>query len=69
MSGATPTAQTLVAQPFAMWDRTNGVWETGQLDLYGQPAPYSETWPTSGWMHNRSAYRRPLSALLTPVVF
>ena len=42
------------------------VWETSQLDLSGQPAPYSAIWPTSGWMHNGSAYQRPLSALLTP---
>ena len=42
------------------------VWETAQLDLSGQPAPYSAIWPTSGWMRSGSAYQRPLSALLTP---
>jgi hypothetical protein len=53
-------------QPFAIWNPTRGVWETSQLDLSGQPAPYSAIWPTSGWMRNGSAYQRPLSALLTP---
>ncbi|MGV1010707.1 MAG: hypothetical protein ACOYBY_19325, partial [Dermatophilaceae bacterium] len=53
-------------QPFATWNPTGGVWETAQLDLCGQQAPYSAIWPTSGWMHNGSAYRRPLSAHLTP---
>ena len=41
------------------------VWETSQLDLSGQPAPYSAIWPTSGWMRNGSAYRHRLSVLLT----
>ncbi len=53
-------------QPFATWNPTRRVWETAQLDLSGQPAPYSAIWPTSGWMHNGSAYQRPWSALLTP---
>ncbi len=61
MNDATPTPQ-----PFAIWNPTRGVWETTQLDLCGQPAPYSAIWPTSGWMRNGSAYRRPLSVLLTP---
>ncbi len=65
MRNATPTTQPPAMQPFATWNPTRGVWETSQLDLSGQPAPYSAIWPTSGWMRNGSAYQRPLSALLT----
>lgn len=61
MRNATPTTQ-----PFAIWNPTRGVWETSQLDLSGQPAPYSAIWPTWGWMRNGSAYQRHLSALPTP---
>ena len=66
MRNAIPTMQPPAAQSFASWNPTRGVWETSQLDLYGQPAPYSAIWPTSGWMRNGEAYQRPLSALLTP---
>lgn len=65
MRNATPTTQPPAMQPFATWNPTRGVWETSQLDLSGQPAPYSAIWPTCGWMRNGSAYQRPLSALLT----
>ncbi|WP_207473691.1 DNA cytosine methyltransferase [Tessaracoccus sp. SD287] len=44
---------------------TRGIWETTQLDLYGLWAPFSGIWPTCGWMRDGSAYRLPLSALLT----
>ena len=62
MTNATP-----VTQPFAAWNPTRGIWETTQLDLYGlsAPSPFSAIWPTCGWMHDGSAYRLPLSALLT----
>lgn len=63
---ATPDRQPPTMQPFATWNPALGVWETPQLDLYVQQAPYSATWPTSGWMRNGSAYQRPSSALLTP---
>jgi hypothetical protein len=53
-------------QPFAKWNPTRGVWETSQLDLSGQSAPYSAIWPTCGMTRNGSAYQRPLSALLIP---
>jgi len=66
MRNATSTTQPPAPQPFASWNPTRGAWETSQLDLYGPQAPYSAIWPTSGWMRNGSAYRRPLSALLTP---
>ena len=66
MRNTTPNLQPPAMQPFAIWNPTRGVWETSQLDLSGQPAPYSAIWPTSGWMRSGSAYRRPLSALLTP---
>ncbi len=66
MRNATPTMQSPAVQPFAIWNPTRGVWETSQLDLSGQPAPYSAIWPTSGWMRNGSAYQRPLSAHPTP---
>ncbi len=62
MSTATPTMQPPTLQPFATWNSTRGVWETSQLDLSGQPAPFSETWPTSGWMRNGSGYPLPPSA-------
>ena len=65
MHNANPTMQPPVMQPFAIWNSTRGVWETSQLDLYGQPAPYSAIWPTCGMTRNGSAYQRPLSALLT----
>ena len=61
MTHATPATQ-----PFASWSPTRGIWETTQLDLYGLSAPFSAIWPTCGWMHDGSAYRLPLSALLTP---
>ena len=60
MTNATP-----VTQPYAAWNATRGIWETTQLDLYGLSAPFSAIWPTCGWMHDGSAYRLPLSALLT----
>ena len=65
MNGATTLAQPPKAQPFASWNPTRGIWETTQLDLYGLSAPFSAIWPTCGWMHAGSAYRLPLSALLT----
>ncbi len=61
MRNATPTLQ-----PFATWNSTRGVWETMQLDLYGLRQQCLGTWPTCGWMRAGSAYRLPLSALLTP---
>ena len=65
MTNATPAMQPPTAQPFAAWNPTRGIWETTQLDLYGRSAPFSAIWPTCGWMHDGSAYRLPLSALLT----
>ena len=65
MTNATPAMQPPTAQPFAAWNPTRGIWETTQLDLYGLSAPFSAIWPTCGWMHDGSAYRLPLSALLT----
>lgn len=53
-------------QPFAIWNPTSGVWETGQLDLSGRSAPYSETWPTSGMTRSGSAYPLPSSVLRIP---
>lgn len=46
----------------ATWHPTRGTWQTNQVDLYGQPAPYSETWPTSGTTRDGSAYPLPSSA-------
>lgn len=66
MRSANPAPRPLAMQPFATWNPTRGVWETSQLDLSGQPAPYSAIWPISGWMHNGSAFQRRLSALLIP---
>lgn len=57
---ATPDGATLRGM-----DATRGIWETTQLDLYGLSAPFSVIWPTCGWMRDGSAYRLPLSALLT----
>ena len=65
MTTATLTLQPQAAQPFAIWDPTRGIWETTQLDLYGLTAPFSAIRPSCGWMHDGSAYRLPLSALLT----
>lgn len=47
--------------PFATLNPIRGVWETSQLDLSGQPAPYSAIWPTSGTTRNGSAYPLPWS--------
>ena len=66
MRNATPPMQPRTLQPFATWNPILGVWETSQLDLFARPAPYWAIWPTSGWMRDGSAYRLPLSALLTP---
>lgn len=65
MTHATPATQPPTMQPFASWNPTRGIWETTQLDLYGLTAPFSAIWPTCGWMHDGSAYRLHLSALLT----
>ena len=65
MTSATLAMQPPATQPLAAWNPTRGIWETTQLDLYGHSAPFSAIWPTCGWMHDGSAYRLPLSALLT----
>ena len=65
MTDATPAMRPPTAQLFAAWNATRGIWETTQLDLYGLSAPFSAIWPTCGWMRDGSAYRLPLSALLT----
>lgn len=52
-------------QPFATWNPIDGVWETGQLDLFGRSEPFSAIWPTCGSMRDGSAYRLPASALPT----
>jgi len=65
MTGATQAMQPPATQPFATWNPTRGIWETPQLDLYGLSAPFSAIWPTCGWMRDGSAYRLPLSVLLT----
>jgi hypothetical protein len=62
MRNATRSSQPTAMQPFAIWNPTRGAWETSQLDLSGQPAPYSAIWPTSGWMHDGSVYQLPSSA-------
>ena len=48
-----------VWMPFAVWNPDLGDWQTPQLDLLGQPAPWWETWPTSGMTRHGLAYRRP----------
>lgn len=63
MRNATPDLRPAPTQPpFAVWNPTRGVWETSQLDLYGQLEPYSQTWPTSGMTRAGSAYRPRPSA-------
>lgn len=52
-------------QPLAIWNPQRGVWETMQPDLFGLSAPFWEIWPTCGMTRDGSAYRLPLSALLT----
>ena len=59
------TVQPRVLQPLATWNPQRGVWETMQPDLFGLSAPYSGIWPTCGMTRDGSAYRLPLSALLT----
>ena len=66
MPDATPPPQrplTMRVQPFARWNQTRGVWETMQPDLSGLLAPWRETWPTCGAMHDGSVYRHQPSAL------
>ena len=68
MPTATPATQPLSRtrpQPFAIWNPTRGIWETTQPDLSGRPAPFSAIWSTCGDVHDGSAYRLRLSALLT----
>ena len=65
MPDATPPPQpppTPRVQPFARWNPTRGVWETMQPDLSGRLAPWRETWPTCGAMHDGSAFRTPLAS-------
>lgn len=66
MSNATPDPQPLPIHPLARWNPTRGIWETPQLDLFGQRVPYSETWWTSGMIRNGSAYPLPVSARPIP---
>lgn len=70
MSHATPQPQSdpqpPAAQPLAIWKPTRGVWESPQLDLFGQRVPWWETWPTSGWMRHGLVYPLPRSAHPTP---
>lgn len=61
----TATPQPPVLQPLAIWNPRRGVWETTQRDLFGLSAPFSAIWPTCGMTRSGSAYRLPLSALLT----
>ena len=68
MPDATPPLQpppTMQVQPFARWNPALGVWETMQPDLSGRSAPWRETWPICGAMHDGSAYQHQPSALLT----
>src|SRR6266498_2196323 len=51
--------------PFATWDRTAGVWVTGQPDLFGRSEWFSATWPTSGSTRHGAAFRLPLWAPAT----
>lgn len=53
-------------QPLATWNPTGGNWETPQLDLFGQRAPCSGTWWTSGMTRDGSVYPLPPSAHLIP---
>lgn len=50
-STATPTVK-----PLAIWNPTVGICESQQPDLFGQLAPYSATWWTSGMTRNGSVY-------------
>lgn len=65
MSNASPQPQRPTEQPVAIWNAPLGIWENPQLDLFGQRAPYSATWWTSGMTRNGSAYPLPSSARLT----
>ena len=66
MSNATPDPQRPPMQPLAIWNPTLGIWESPQFDLFGQRAPCSETWWTSGMTRNGSVYRLPTSAHRIP---
>lgn len=59
------TPQPMQPAPFATWNPTRGIWETGQLDLFAQPEPYSAIFPTCGMTRNGSAYRLPEQVPLT----
>lgn len=63
-----PRTATLTMQPLARWNPSRGIWETTQLDLFGQRAPCSGTWWTSGMTRSGSAYPLPLSALPIPAI-
>ena len=66
MANATPEPQPPRLQPLAIWNPTRGIWESPQLDLFGQQEQFWEIWPTSGWMRHGSVYPLPQSAHPTP---
>lgn len=45
--------------PIAEWNPARCVWETGQGQLCGHLAVFSETWPTSGMTRGGVAYELP----------
>lgn len=64
MSNATPSPQPPAVQPLAVWNPTRGIWESPQLDLFGQRAPCWATWWTSGMTRNGSGL--PASTIGAP---
>jgi hypothetical protein len=49
------------SESFANYDPDSCSWKTSQRSLFGNWAPYSETWPRAGMMRNGRCYqRRPL---------
>lgn len=46
MSDATPEPQSEAMQSLATWNPIHGIWESPQLDLFGQRGPWSTTWWT-----------------------
>ncbi len=49
-------------KPIAEWNPQTQLWETGQVDLLSeQPAPFSETWPTSGMTRSGQLFPLPVS--------
>ena len=49
-------------EPYATWNPETGIWERGEMDLFGRSEPFSVTFPPSGSMRTGRLYALQTSA-------